>query len=40
MNNFEYFDFIDNFSNESGNQLIAILSMLNYLAILLEENKL
>ena len=31
---------IDNFSNESGNQLIAILSMLNYLAILLEENKL
>lgn len=31
---------IDNFSNSSGNQLIAILSMLNYLAILLEENKL
>jgi replication factor C subunit 2/4 len=30
---------IDNFSNSSGNQLIAILSVLNYLAILLIENK-
>lgn len=30
---------IDNFSNSSGNQLIAILSVLNYLAILLVENK-
>lgn len=29
---------IDNFSNSSGNQLIAIFSMLNYLAILLKEN--
>ncbi len=30
---------IDNFSNSSGNQLIAIFSVLNYLAILLVENK-